>query len=109
MKKDEKNIVSPFETLTFHIILYQKWIVHSSKTKVRTNGNMNGLFKERLPQEHSVAHMRITTPTISHSCSSCAVHLVAWWPHGQSEGLADGPYQKSQRSDRQSACWVGRT
>jgi dTDP-4-dehydrorhamnose 3,5-epimerase-like enzyme len=67
--------------------------MHSGKIKVQRNGDMNGLFKEKLAQEHSIARMRITTPTINHSCSSCAVHLVAYWPHGQSERLADGPHQ----------------
>jgi dTDP-4-dehydrorhamnose 3,5-epimerase-like enzyme len=63
------------------------------KIKVQRNGDMNGLFKEKLTQERSIARMRISTPTINHSCSSCAVHLVAYWPHGQSERLADGPHQ----------------
>ncbi len=74
------------------------------KQGTRKNGDMAGLYKERLTQDHFVGHMKITAPTISHSCSSCVVHLVACWPHGQSERQADGPHQKSARPEQKSAC-----
>ncbi len=100
MKKANKNIVPSLNT---HIPYYfvskgkENSIIHGNSAKERENGDMNGLYKEKLTQYHFVGHMKIATPTISHSCSSCAVRLAACWPRGHSGRSADGLHQRPQR------------